>query len=1016
MKAFLRRLAAKLKRKKAPPAPPKKEGEPKRRKPTHSSFEPLEGRIAPALLLNPMTVQFKDTDGDLVTVKFSKALFTETGSALNVVLDAVFKFKDPTHHVRVSTDSTTPGSADDVNELALIDITALANLGAKNPAAGAGITITATPHNGAGNDLVNIGCIRAATSFVLGTNLGAVVVDGDLGQIDAGDPSKSVGVASLTVQSMGLVGLASQNAGGSLESNITGALGKLVVKGDFVDAVVKVASGTPGKSPGKIGSITIGGSLRVSNGNLANDIAVISAGEAIGTVKIGSGPSDGIFGGGGNNTAQIKSSTKIGNVTISGDLRGGAGKDSGEINAVSGIGSVTLGFNLWAGTGENSGRIVSNGSIGAVKMATLHGDVAIAGGDAGKNAATVSAGGNLKSFTTTDGLKGGKGEGSGSVKVTGTLGKLSIGTGITGGAGKESGRVVAGVLSAGTVSETIVGGAGQSSGTIFATANIGSVTVNNRSFAAAALLAGTGVGSGAIGAKGSIGAVKIAGALDGTTANAGLNAGSVQTDGSIGSLTIGGSLKGGSVEGTGSISADFTIGKLKITGSLVGGAGLISGSVVAGGKITSAAINGGLIGGAGDNSGALIAGLDLSLNGDLTKGSITGTVQGGAGVGSGSVRVGGKLGSLTVGLLGISPGVVLKGNTGGGSGSIFADGGAGTLTINGGFEGGGGANSGAIVASTAVKSVKVTGSIVGSTGDGSGSIQVHDRDLITSIRSGDLGTLTIGGGVTGNAGAGSGGIVVEGTAKTITLGALTGGMGTGSGSITVGGGMAAMVDEYTKIGGATSITIKGALSAGGGVGTAAVNVGAKLGSLNIDGAVTGAAIQVGRDLGKLTIGAAMDDTLVSAQGQVKPTSKTDMAIGAVTVKGSVTDSRFMAGYDRFGNAMNGGAQVGVVNITGNWTASNVVAGVDDVDGDGFGDADDVAIAVVDGPISKIASIIITGNVTGTGGDGDHFGFTARQVMSVKIAGVAQALTSTGTETIDLAGSPATNDTAIREVA
>jgi hypothetical protein len=67
--------------------------------------------------------------------------------------------------------------------------------------------------------------------------------------------------------------------------------------------------------------------------------------------------------------------------------------------------------------------------------------------------------------------------------------------------------------------------------------------------------------------------------------------------------------------------------------------------------------------------------------------------------------------------------------------------------------------------------------------------------------------------------------------------------------------MAAMVDEYTKIGGATSITIKGALSAGGGVGTAAVNVGAKLGSLNIDGAVTGAAIQVGRDLGKLTIGA-----------------------------------------------------------------------------------------------------------------------------------------------------------------
>jgi hypothetical protein len=63
-----------------------------------------------------------------------------------------------------------------------------------------------------------------------------------------------------------------------------------------------------------------------------------------------------------------------------------------------------------------------------------------------------------------------------------------------------------------------------------------------------------------------------------------------------------------------------------------------------------------------------------------------------------------------------------------------------------------------------------------------------------------------------------------------------------------------------------------------------------------------------------------------------------MAIGAVTVKGQCDDSRFMAGYDRFGNAMNGGAQVGVVNITGNWTASNVVRG-GRVDGDGFGDAD-----------------------------------------------------------------------------
>jgi hypothetical protein len=47
-------------------------------------------------------------------------------------------------------------------------------------------------------------------------------------------------------------------------------------------------------------------------------------------------------------------------------------------------------------------------------------------------------------------------------------------------------------------------------------------------------------------------------------------------------------------------------------------------------------------------------------------------------------------------------------------------------------------------------------------------------------------------------------------------------------------------------------------------------------------------------------------------------------------------------------------------------------------------------------------------------DSDHFGFVAQTIGSVKIGGVAQALTS-AKNTIPLAGTPVTNDTSIHEV-
>src|SRR5437870_5046298 len=55
-------------------------------RPLPSALEPLEMRIAPAMLINPMTVSYQDKDGDVVTVKATKAIFTQAN------LDTILKF------------------------------------------------------------------------------------------------------------------------------------------------------------------------------------------------------------------------------------------------------------------------------------------------------------------------------------------------------------------------------------------------------------------------------------------------------------------------------------------------------------------------------------------------------------------------------------------------------------------------------------------------------------------------------------------------------------------------------------------------------------------------------------------------------------------------------------------------------------------------------------------------------------------------------------------------------------
>ena len=106
--------------------------------------------------------------------------------------------------------------------------------------------------------------------------------------------------------------------------------------------------------------------------------------------------------------------------------------------------------------------------------------------------------------------------------------------------------------------------------------------------------------------------------------------------------------------------------------------------------------------------------------------------------------------------------------------------------------------------------------------------------------------------------------------------------------------------------------------------------------------------------------------------------------------------------------------IGAVKIGGNWTASSLVAGVQDTGGDGFG-VNDALQTTSDDPnlIARIASIAIKGVVVGTSGAGDHFGFVAQQIGSFKSLGFKAHLTAGTDPAIEL--SPTTGDLTVREL-
>ena len=198
--------------------------------PPHA-VELLESRLAPAgvAILNPHTAIYDDVDGDHIKFTVSSgtltlANFTSVGAGAGIQLQAL---------------DLHDGGFD-----------------------GANITFRVV-RAGGGDGLANVGYINST-----GHDLGVVTVKGDLGRIEVGADDAKPGIKSLNTRSMGRLGLDTQAAGGTLESNINGDLKALNVKTDLTGARINCLTGDIG--PVNIGGSLIGGSA-IGSGSIFTD-------------------------------------------------------------------------------------------------------------------------------------------------------------------------------------------------------------------------------------------------------------------------------------------------------------------------------------------------------------------------------------------------------------------------------------------------------------------------------------------------------------------------------------------------------------------------------------------------------------------------------------------------------------------------------------------------------------------------------------------------------------------------
>lgn len=582
-----------------------------------SLIEPLEDRIAPATLVNPFTVTFKDGNGDIAVIKTSKAVFQNAAIA-NQILGF--------------TTGSVNGSNAVAQDLSFIDFTGT-GLSAGDAAriqalaAKTDLTVKVLPRAGSANLPVNVGYIKAADfnfgQFQVTNNidLGVVTIDGNLERIDVGDSFVDPAVRALNVGSM-----VNTAAGGFFTSHFLGGAAAIHVSGDVDGASLQML----GSQFGNIGKLRIDGALKGESGDYTGQVIFSgSLGSAvIGQIIGGAGDSSGALAGISSPARQssIGSVQVIGSADGStrGDVIGGAGSNAGIITAPV-IGSAVVHGSVTGGEGTGSGGIYGSTRIGIVNIGhDVTGGTAGTASVQGSSGAIVSA--NVGAIRIGGSLIGGNiadpqdaahtANGSGIITVSGTLGSLRIGHDVTGGTGATSGVISATKLNSLNIAGSITGGDGANSGQLNGAA-LGNLFIGGN------LEGGAGENSGHIAARSVF------------------SSGFHLVPGAIASLHIGGNVQGGTGGGSGDVLVSGRLGTSVIGGGVLGGAGasdsaLFKSGYIEAGVISNLTINGSVVAGTNSGAGNLVASSGsiraTNVIGKLViKGDLQGSTDAGAG-------------------------------------------------------------------------------------------------------------------------------------------------------------------------------------------------------------------------------------------------------------------------------------------------------------------------------------------------------------------------------------------------
>jgi hypothetical protein len=549
------------------------------------NIEPLEPRIAPAALVGGK-LTYTDTDGDLVTILFSKKTGLDEG---DFVFDNAFGTTGPQKLLKIDL-------ADDA------------------PLAGTNITMKVTK--------VDDGHADVGALIATGLNLGAVKILGDLRQIIAGSgEAKTFSIKSLSVLSFGVQGAA---APADLQSTLAGKFGKIAITDDFEHANLQVFDPSP---TARSTSFIVGGKLI---GGAGNSEGVVSLG-SVALIKLG-----GIQGGNAADPSTtfglggVLQAATIGSLTITGDVQGGNFFRSGSVQIIGSAAKILIGGKLLGAHAGQSGYLTVGGAVASLTVGGLVGGNLTGPGDfvVGGRSGAIDLLNSVGILTVKDGITGGSIGSAGSIFISGDTKRVTITGNLTGSDGDGSGSVqIDGKAALVKMTGSLLGGTGNNSGVLKVSELVSGTVIGN--------LVGTdttptGPGSffgltGGINAS-KIGTLKIVGSILGGDGRE--EAGGVSTN-QIKTFTLTGSLEGGASDDSGQLDLFQVSGAVTILGGIKGGAGEQSGLLMCRGA--KSVLVGGLIeGGSNVSSGA------VQVDGNIGA-VIVGGLQAGTGLFSGSL-------------------------------------------------------------------------------------------------------------------------------------------------------------------------------------------------------------------------------------------------------------------------------------------------------------------------------------------------------------------------------------------